>query len=74
MRARPSAKTFTPFTPIPEFPTPKKNLRIWFDKTGVVKRHEFPGVFYISRAPLGGTDAPHSFRPLTPAELDHFSE
>ena len=61
MRGRPSAKNFIPFNPISEFPITQKNLRIWFDKTGVVKRHEF-------------TDAPHSFRPLTPAELDHFSE
>lgn len=74
MRGRPSAKNFIPFNPISEFPITQKNLRIWFDKTGVVKRHEFTGVFYIYRAPLVGTDAPHSFRPLTPAELDHFSE
>lgn len=74
MRGRPSAKNFIPFNPISEFPITQKNLRVWFDKTGVVKRHEFTGVFYIYRAPLVGTDAPHSFRPLTPAELDHFAE
>lgn len=74
MRGRPSAKNFIPFNPISEFPITQKNLRVWFDKMGVVKRHEFTGVFYIYRAPLVGTDAPHSFRPLTPAELDHFSE
>lgn len=74
MRGRPSAKNFIPFNPVSEWPITQKNLRIFLDKQGVVKRHEFSGVFYVYRTPLVGTDAPHSFRPLTPAELDHFAE
>ncbi len=70
VKSSPSPLVVIPFNFVPEYPTTKKSLRVWVNKEGVVTRHELSGVYYIYRRPWIGTDSAHSFRVLTPEELD----
>lgn len=73
-RGRPSAKNFIPFNPVAEYPMTQKTLRVRVDKAGVVRWHDFSGIFYIRRMPLIGADDTHSIRPLTDEELNALAD
>ena len=61
-------------SPIDEFPTTKKSLRVWIDDNDRVVKHEYSGVFYVYRKPLIGSNSTHSMRPLTQEELDGLAD
>lgn len=73
-RGRPSAKNFIPFNPVAEYPMTQKTLRVWCDASGIVRRQDFSGIFYIHRMPLVGADSTHSIRPLTKEELNDLAD